>query len=578
MTYLSLIRFDLHKLLSLIKQEFSHQADIVATGFDLLLQGKALAAEGSMMQREAILSDRYPELKAQIEQLSHLRQQINDQTLAGPQGHSLTDHQTQLQLMHKEQRTLESALVHQIQEMNLQEKLESANRYSVAQALPKATMLVEFVRYCPFKAEAVLAKGEQTWQAHRYLAFILPAQDPDGVTLLDLGEAKAIERLIAQFRATITGEEESRGAAGRRKQKDHQANAKSQHLSLGTQLRQAIFDPLLPALAGCKRLFLSPDGDLTRLPFEILPSAEGKNLIDTYTFSYLSVGRDVLRFAAERVGQPGPALVLADPDFDLTVDISKTAANSDLLATPPSSQPSRDLDRAGLHFSPLPGTRREGEAIGQLLGVSPRFGAEAFESQLKLPSSPRILHLATHGFFLEDQETDRDIASVEAFDFKQGQAGRNKRQLDDLEDPLLRSGLALAGANTWLKGEALPTEAENAILAAADVAGLDFLDTDLVVLSACETGLGEVKAGEGVFGLRRAFMLAGANTLVMSLWKVPDQETQELMSEFYTRILKGEARVEALRHAQLSLKKKHDDPLFWGAFICQGEPGPLSVK
>ena len=144
-----------------------------------------------------------------------------------------------------------------------------------------------------------------------------------------------------------------------------------------------------------------------------------------------------------------------------------------------------------------------------------------------------------------------------------------------LENPLLRSGLALAGANTWNRGETLPPEAEDGLLTAEDVSGMDLLDTELVVLSACDTGLGEVQVGEGVFGLRRTFMLAGARTLVMSLWKVPDQQTQELMADFYRLLLSGHPRAEALREAQLALKAKYPHPRFWGAFICQGNPGPL---
>ena len=108
------------------------------------------------------------------------------------------------------------------------------------------------------------------------------------------------------------------------------------------------------------------------------------------------------------------------------------------------------------------------------------------------------------------------------------------------------------------------------------MSGLNLLGTELVVLSACETGLGAVQVGEGVFGLRRAFVLAGAHTLVMSLWKVPDQQTRELMEDFYARVLAGEERAEALRQAQFAMKTKYPDPLYWGAFICQGDPGPLS--
>jgi CHAT domain-containing protein len=217
---------------------------------------------------------------------------------------------------------------------------------------------------------------------------------------------------------------------------------------------------------------------------------------------------------------------------------------------------SRDLDRAA-GACRLPGTRLEGERIAALLQVEPWLEGEVLETRLKEQRSPRILHLATHGFFFKDQPHDPDAS------------GR-------WEDPLLRSGLLLAGYNTWLARGELPPEAEDGMLTAEDVTGLDLLDTELVVLSACETGLGQVHVGEGVFGLRRAFVLAGAKTLVMSLWKVPDQQTQELMVDFYRRILKGEPRAEALRQAQLALKAKHPDPCYWGAFICQGEPGPLA--
>ena len=107
---------------------------------------------------------------------------------------------------------------------------------------------------------------------------------------------------------------------------------------------------------------------------------------------------------------------------------------------------------------------------------------------------------------------------------------------------------------------------------------MDLLNTELVVLSACDTGLGEIRTGEGVFGLRRAFVVAGAKTLVMSLWKVPDEQTQELMEDFYRRILSGEPRAEALRNAQLALKAGRPHPYYWGAFICQGNPEPLPPR
>jgi CHAT domain-containing protein len=198
----------------------------------------------------------------------------------------------------------------------------------------------------------------------------------------------------------------------------------------------------------------------------------------------------------------------------------------------------------------------------------------ALESRLKTCSSPRVLHLATHGFFLPDQKWDPNEGRRKQGTLS-GNIGIRAAAVEgpELENPLLRSGLALAGANTWCRGGSPPLEAEDGILTAEDVSGLDLLDTELVVLSACETGLGEVHTGEGVFGLRRAFVLAGARALVMSLWKVPDEETRDLMEDFYCRTLnERQPGAEALRAAQLALKSKCADPLYWGAFVYQGDP------
>ena len=337
-------------------------------------------------------------------------------------------------------------------------------------------------------------------------------------------------------------------------------------------LRAALFDRLAPALGNRTRLLIAPDGDLTRLPFEVLPTADGRRLIDDYQISYLSCGRDVLRFGAVATGQPGEPLVVADPDFDLeTVTDARAGAAQSRASGPACSAAARkprrrrcnrsrhsqrpprsagrhsrdlDRDRSAYHFHRLPGTRAEGERVAALLDVSPWLDATALEGRLKTACrSPRILHLATHGFFLPDQQRDlnREGRGL-GFDFGEFSGatdGLARLSGPMMENPMLRSGLALAGANTWLKAGNPPEEAEDGLLTAEDVTGLDLLATELVVLSACETGLGQVHVGEGVFGLRRAFVLAGAKTLVMSLWKVPDEPTRELMEDFYGRLLAG---------------------------------------
>jgi CHAT domain-containing protein len=323
----------------------------------------------------------------------------------------------------------------------------------------------------------------------------------------------------------------------------------------GEELRSLVFDPLRAALGAARDLILAPDGELCLLPFEVLPDGTDY-LLQEYRISYLAVGRDALRFGARAV-EPARPLVLADPDFDAGSRKARTEEDRGRL--------SRAVEEAELSFGRLPGTRAEGEEVAELLGVAAWLGPAVLERRLKRARSPRLLHIATHGFFVGPAGGGRSGDT--------GQVGLLGEAAAD--NPLLRSGLALAGANTWLRGGRPPEDAEDGLLTAEDVTGLDLLDTELVVLSACETGLGEVRIGEGVFGLRRAFPLAGARSLVMSLWKVPDGPTRELMVDYYRRLLGGAPRGEALRQAQRALKARYPDPLCWGAFICQGDPAPL---
>jgi CHAT domain-containing protein len=391
-----------------------------------------------------------------------------------------------------------------------------------------------------------------------------------------------------------------------------------------------VFDPLAVPLAGRKRLLLAVDGDLARLPFEVLPMEEGGWLLDAYQISYVSTGRDILRFQAPPA-DARPAEVFADPDFDLgdTQPEPRRDGGGQPASSSPAgiqwaspagralrlagSQVSRELRRKEVRFPRLAGTRVEGELVGRMLGVTPWLGREACKSRLRACRSPYVLHVATHGFFLEDRKLEPRQGELD------WQGGMPEGRLLDAEpaDPLLRSGLAFAGANTWLRGSSLPVEADDGVLIAEDVFALDLRGTELVVLSACETGLGKVEAGEGVFGLRQAFTVAGARTLVLSLWNVPDVASAFLMEQFYDGLLRrGLERQAALREAQratrevtaaqlreswprlnafaqlageseslhqeldnlLSLpaqKRPFAAPGFWGAFVLQGQTGAL---
>jgi CHAT domain-containing protein/tetratricopeptide (TPR) repeat protein len=599
--FLSKIQGNTDVFLSLVLDHRHQSSGAIVAALDLVLRRKALGAEGQATQRDAVRGGRYPQFQPRLRELQSLRSKIVQKTLAGPGPEGAEAHHRQLADWTGRRDELERDLARQIPEMDLQLKLRAADRRAVALNLAEGVALVEFVRFQVYDFRAVRARSESEWKPARYVAFVLRAGNPDEPHMVDLGEAGPIDRLIANFHAGVLGETE--GFARRDMAKPRAVYSHMPLDEAGNALRAAVFDPLVPAFGESHQLFLAPDGALAYLPFEVLPSGEGARLIDDYRLSYLSCGRDVLRFAAESSGIPDAPLVMADPDFDLEAAAAPALAvgapkkpmagfwswlSGRKAAAAPKAAPavataprapgrfSRDLVPQAFHFGRLPATRAEGEAVGRFMGVRPQLDAAALEGRLKSSCRPpRILHLATHGFFLPNQpfEPARDRHGL--MGDVGGEFGRFRGRLP--ENPMLRSGLALAGANTWLKGGTPPELAEDGLLTAEDVSGLDLLSTELVVLSACETGLGQIHVGEGVFGLRRAFVLAGAKTLVMSLWKVPDEQTQELMVDFYRRLMSGEGRAEALRAAQLGIRSKYPDPFYWGAFICQGDPSPLRM-
>ena len=227
--------------------------------------------------------------------------------------------------------------------------------------------------------------------------------------------------------------------------------------------------------------------------------------------------------------------------------------------------PSRDLISGAL--APLPGTQKEVLAISALLtkkhwDVQTYTRVNALKEAVVQVQAPRVLHLATHGFFESDQNAEPEEPSVD--------------QPSSREDPMLRSGLYFAGANRLLSGKPAPAGLDDGVLTASEASTLNLQGTELVILSACETGLGKVEAGEGVFGLRRALQIAGAESILMSMWSVPDRETQELMVLFYEKWLSGRDKHQALREAQLELRARvrarygKDLPQYWGAFVLVG--------
>ncbi len=310
------------------------------------------------------------------------------------------------------------------------------------------------------------------------------------------------------------------------------------------------------------------------MPLGLLADPGGKLLMEKYDLCLLSTTKDLLRKAV--LSKDNTAVLVGNPTFDLSEAQQRTAFQK-LGTLPPQPQPepmtvlvsgSRSRDQgAGNKLPSLPGTGDEVLAVSNLLQqqhwqLATYTGDRAVKEVVKQVRSPRLLHLATHGFFLPDQQIKTEAL------------GSDKPS--GLEDPMLRSGLYFAGADRALAGLQIPSDLDNGVLTAYEAAGLNLQGTELVVLSACNTGQGEVKNGEGVFGLRRALQEAGAQAVMLSLWSVPDKETQELMTTFYSNWLSGMEKHEALRRAQLEIREEikqrygRDLPYYWGAFVLVG--------
>src|SRR5205085_6052251 len=304
---------------------------------------------------------------------------------------------------------------------------------------------------------------------------------------------------------------------------------------------EKVLQPVRALLGETKQLLVSPDGELNLIPFAALVDEHGHYLLERYSFTYLTSGRDLLRLEARRESKGGP-VVVADPAFGAPALVAASSRAGTKSSAGENSHPR--VDYSQVFFGPLPGVTEEVRALKELLPQASFLTKEqATKAALKKLKGPSILHIATHGFFLQDEPTT-DNAVAQARD-----ATRLSKLVGHVADPLLRSGLALAGANKSGNGNT------DGILTALEAAGLNLWGTKLVVLSACDTGVGEVKNGDGVYGLRRALVLAGAESQVMSLWAVSDRSTRDLIVGYYKALLQGAGRGAALRQVQLQMLK-----------------------
>ncbi|WP_424100900.1 CHAT domain-containing tetratricopeptide repeat protein [Moorena producens] len=451
-----------------------------------------------------------------LDRLNNTRTQLANLTYNRPENLPLEEYRNQLNKLRNQEQELVVKISRRSREfaqINQPVTIET-----IQQLIPLDTALVEFVEYKPYNPQ----KG--SFGNPRYAAYVLRSKGaPQGI---DLGEVDALKPLWKTLQISL--------------QTVYHPTPKVKRAARNVD--EKLMAKVRPLLGDSRRILLSPDGFLNLIPFEALVDEDNRYLVESYGFTYLTSGRDLLRLSNPNPKLTQPVL-LGAPDFDNSAQTTALGEENQIVAT----RSLRDFNPSEWGLSPLPGALEEVNAIAKMLGVEPLLGPQANEAALKQVTRPRILHIATHGFFKEIPDSE---------EFTSG------------DNALLRSWLALAGINNNKPDNKL----EDGIFTALEATGLNLSGTKLVVLSACDTGLGNISAGEGIYGLRRALVIAGSESQVISLWAVDDEVTKYLMVSYYQALQDNQGRSEALRRIQLQMlgSPEYQHPIYWASFIASG--------
>lgn len=453
---------------------------------------KGAVLESLLNQKKVISRAADGELQNQMDQIQMLK------SLLQGQGNAQSDAQ---QKLGEKERDLAENVRRSFKESDILEVLKSSNFRLIPKNLPPDTAFIDFIQFSEFGS---LGKAPK-----RYAAIII--NDKGKLTFQKLATVEEVDTLVRDFRALVA------------QPSDAESDKKLE--SICRKLHDQLLLPLDAQLKGTKELVVCPDGNLNFIPFGAFLDKKDQFLLQNRTIRYVSSGRDLLRTVSNNPAKE--MLILANPDFN--------GANPAGRET----------------FLPLPGTKKEADAASVAMrdsgfNVQILEQTQAAEDQLKTAKSPRILHIATHGFNLasthgSDSDPSKRGMKIKAASTEQSSTESSTILPNEL-NPMFRTGLALSKANdtfsAWIEGKQPPSD-NDGILQAGEVPTIDLSGTWIVVLSACQTGEGEAMGGEGVFGLKRGFLQAGANNLLMTLWPIADKETSEMMTDFYRKIAGG---------------------------------------
>lgn len=555
LTYSQFLRNSIDNYLSCYSKLDPVDPATTTAAADIILSNKGQVSDGIFERRKAMITKTDLVSTALMEDLVHVKTMLSQLYIKGSGG-NLDKYKFKFDSLTAKIGRLEADLSRRSADFRRHQDYKKVSASRIASLLSDNSILIEYLKYnC--------ARPNLNDADDHYLAVIL---DDNGKTdIVELGSAPKIDDLIDRYRQHMVRVSQTAGLPS--------SGDEQEYFEIARSLYDEIWKPLEVYTANKDLIFVAPDAGLSLISFATLIDGDNKYLIEGVLIHYLSAGRDLIRLHDEVTEGKG-LFAIGAPDYNASVEARLTQLNMQADKPADSHSPHGlrnaipDCEQFAVARVPaLPLSLHEIKEIAKVwksVSSEPVImysDADATEDRFKAEApGHRIIHMATHGYFISDACYQMEGSLPDGWFIG--------------DNPLLLSGLFLAGAN--LRGKADDSASiEDGILSAYEISAMDFNGTDVVVLSACETGLGSVKEGEGVYGLRRAFQLAGARSVISSLWAISDRHTAKFMSKFYEH--RHEILPVRLRQLQLSLindlrsKGLPDHPVNWGAFIVSGD-------